>query len=195
MRLNQMNNSAIFDWIKYTFLDVIDDQNIIMENQNGATPSDDYITFGIIACVGDDYPIETKEPLDNEHCTKTIHNRYNVTVSVNIFSNDAYSYLNRLKISPKLDTVKPVFKENDMSLLGCTGFKNLTFLGDTTFKPRYQSDFSFYMIATDEEIIDLIKAYYLGYSENDDPFNKYIDIGEGLSLRQEQQLIRVDRFA
>ena len=190
-----MNNSAIFDWIKYTFLDVIDDQHIIMENQNGATPSDDYITFGILSCVPDDYSIENKEALDSEHCTKTIYNRYNVVVSVNIFSNDANKHLNRLKISPKLDTVKPVFKDNDMSLLGCTGFKNLTFLGDTTWKPRCQSDFSFYMIATDEEIIDLIKAYYLGYTENDDTFNNYIDIGKGLSLRQEQQLIRVDRFA
>jgi hypothetical protein len=189
-----MKPSAIFDWIKFTLVDYIDDQHIIRENQNGQMPSDSFVTFGIIACVPTDYSAESKEKVNKETANKTVSTRYTVTISVNAFSNDGYLYLDRLVKSPLLESVRGIFKQNDISLIGCGGFKDLTFLGDTTFRPRFQADFSFHMFMDTEETIDLINAYYIGYSVDDNWRNDFVNVGKGTSVREDEQLIEIARF-
>jgi hypothetical protein len=188
-----MKPSAFIDWVKFT-LDTagIDDQHIFRENQNGVLPATDYATIGVIACVPDDYSVEWKEQIDKEHGIKFSANKYTITVSVNVYSNDGFLYLDKLKKSPKNNlNVKQILKDNFISFIGCGGFNDLTLLGDTTHRPRYQSDFQFSMFATTEELIDLITAYYIGFTDGDSYFNWFVNVGKGVSVREDEQIIRI----
>lgn len=188
-----MKPEVIFDWIKHTLAaDNIDDQHIFRENQNGVLPATDYITFALLACVPDDHSIECKQKVDKEHGLKTSNQRYTVTVSVNAFSNSGYAILDKLKKSPKNNyDVKTALSVNDTAFIGCNGFNDLTFLGDTTHKPRYQSDFQFTMFASTEEIFDLITAYYIGFTDGMSAFNWFVNVGKGVSVREDEQIIRI----
>jgi hypothetical protein len=149
MTTEQQIYSALHEWIN-EFFEMSDDDFSIRANQNGYTPqprAEYYFTYQIVSGTPSSYSNTTKvkkdPPLDN-FVEATYLNRNDITISVEIYEAiDGREKLAQLEQSRYRLETRLIFQPLGMVLLGCGEIRDLTELGDTDFKPRYQADFNF----------------------------------------------------
>ena len=164
-----MKPEFIFDWLS-TALSDYDGQHIIRALQNGPIPNGDYITYSLLSVISPDYDIIVKEQIagDSDHILQTVLSNVKLIFDINSYSNTGYQILEELKLTPHLWGCRRVLNQNNITLAGKGATRNLTYLGDTTYKPRYQAEFTFRANARLEELIDVINYWNIkGELEND----------------------------
>lgn len=141
--------SALHEWINGFFRSGDEDFSI-RANQNGFTPKpreEYYFTYQITSDIPSDYSNvykEVKESPYEDFVDATYLNRNQMVVSVNVYEAiDGRHKLAQLEQSRYLLATRLIFQPLGLVLLGCSGIRDLTGLGDTDFKPRYQADFNF----------------------------------------------------
>lgn len=125
----------------------------------GDRPAGDYLTYQII------------NVLENQNGWKTTYaagkdTRYTsavITVSVNAYADKGYGYLSNAKALGDVWEARMALRDGDIALAymqgGGTG--NLTGLGDTGFRSRYQCDLMFHADLTHERTRSLIDEWAL----------------------------------
>lgn len=140
---------ALHKWLN-GFFESVDESFSIRANQNGPIPTpreEYYFTYQIVSGLPSNYSNTTKvkkdPPLDR-FVEATYLNRNALTVSIDVYEAiDGREKLARLEQSRYLLDTRLIFQSLGMVLLGCGPIRDLTGLGDTDYKPRYQADFEF----------------------------------------------------
>lgn len=141
--------TALHDWI-CGFFQIPDEDFAIRANQNGYTPQarpEYYFTYQIIGGLPSNYSntkkVKKAAPLEN-FVEATYTNRNGLTISINVYeATDGRNMLAQLEQSRYQLATRLIFQPIGIVLLGCGEIRDLTELGDTDFKPRYQADFNF----------------------------------------------------
>lgn len=131
----------IRDWIQ----EVVDPTEtsvlVIIAPTNAPAPAGDYLTVFDMGAQASCYPSVEREWVDPEtkemikHTTQ-IHSV--VTMSVNAYASNGEELLSKIKAAASLppEQGRPVMAD-------CSDIRNLAFLDDTGFTPRYQCDYTF----------------------------------------------------
>lgn len=149
MTTEQQIYSALHEWIN-DFFEQSDEDFSIRANQNGYTPqprAEYYLTYQIVSGTPSEYSNTFKEvkapPLEN-FVSATYLNRNALTISIEIYEAiDGREKLAQLEQSRYELATRLIFQPLGLVLLGCGEIRDLTELGDTDYKARYQADFNF----------------------------------------------------
>jgi hypothetical protein len=120
-----------------------DDQHVIRANQNGPRPVGDYATYQIISIVPDDHAWWSDVEIDPDEITQTFRVRATMIVDVNVYSLDGWTKLSELGLSNNVDVYRGIFAPDGTVLKSKGTTRDLALLGDTSWRDRYQSDFTF----------------------------------------------------
>jgi hypothetical protein len=158
----------LHDWI--TTVTGYDDQHVIRANQNGPRPTEPYATYQIISVNPADFAYWTKVALGvDDDIETTYRTPAMVMVSVDMYASDGITKLAELGQSKYLYNIRNIFTPSDIVLRNKRDTRDLTDLGDTRWRPRYQADFDFAWYNTITEINQLILEMELhGKIETDD---------------------------
>jgi hypothetical protein len=125
----------------------------------GDRPSTPYLTYQIISIVEQ----QNGWQVDYAAGIDTLRTSAVLTVSVNAYADKGYQYLSNAKALGSSWAGRGALKENDIAMAfmqgGATG--NLTGLGDTGFRNRYQCDIMFQVDLTHDRTRDLINEWHL----------------------------------
>ena len=136
-----LSNKNIYDWANT----VLSDQ-IIRADQNGPRPLTSYATFKIIQSISSDFSLKEESenmPVDDD-IIETYRNRHKVIVDVNLYHEDGIDLLGKLDQARYLLDARLILQAANSVLIGSGDIRDLSPLGDTGFRPRYQSEFNFY---------------------------------------------------
>ena len=148
----------IYEWIRLT-LEPLSIDRIIRSQQNGKTPDRPFVMFDIVTRENRHFSTEAKKaavfPGDGgEGVEKTFVNRKPITVSVDAFADNGFEIHERLSLSTHIADVRRYLQESHDALNDVGTPRELTFLGDTEFEQRIQSD---YVFLTWGVLIDIIE--------------------------------------
>jgi len=149
--------SAMKAWLMQ--ISELDSQHVILARQNGPRPEGDYITFEILATTGNSFDYSSKDEKDGDFATVYFYNLKQTTLDVNIYSDDGVEIHNKLSHSNELYSIRSLFKDDDMVFISGATPRNLTGLGDTSWRPRYQSEYRFRTSNTIAEDVERIFEY------------------------------------
>jgi len=172
-------NDFIFQWIIGS-LPEYDDQHIILENQNGPIPDDEFITFALINVQSSDYPFINQEVIEPfETAKETKYKNCKLTFSINVYSNMGFQDLDQLDLAREDVEISKLFYDNKVSYHGKSITRSIPKFGDVKHLPRYQADYYFNIYISREQMIQLIRLYRFGFSVEgkDDSFE--VDLTEG----------------
>jgi hypothetical protein len=164
-------HKALYDWL--IAITGYSAENVFRANQNGPQPDlpTEYATYNVISLIPRDSAYWKKvdkgadDDVKNQFTVQAIMN-----VSVNVYAEDGFEKLFILSQSNNLLATRDIFSAQSMTLIGkVSGSQDLTAIGDSDWRPRYQADFDFLVYTTVEEINQLIKAYQLTGEIQGDP--------------------------
>jgi hypothetical protein len=159
-------NELLQDWI--IAITGYDDQHVIRANQNGPRPTEPYATYQIISETQADFSYWDPTTAGGDDVTSTFIVPAMLMVSVDVFAPDGLDKLSALGQSKNLVSIRNLFGPG-IVLRRKRETRDLTELGDTRWRPRYQADFDFarYNELTEgnKRIIDIELT---GKIENDD---------------------------
>ena len=135
------HKSALKAWIM--LVTGFESTQVIQSNQNGPRPIGNYATFKIISNVGKDFDYSAREQVDADNITMHYYNQQETTVDVNIYASNGAAIHSQLGHSGYLGSVRSRLKEDQMVLIRGNTPLDLTGLGDTKWRPRYQADYRF----------------------------------------------------
>lgn len=162
MRINQVFEDTIYDWVKMIHPTI----TVIWDKQDDPRPTTDYILLNIITA-GNPESMAMPYP-KNPATTATVQYQTfeNITVSVNVYSQDGYlDKMVKLQRSINFDTVKQFLKTKGLAIRKSNNILDLTEMVDTAYEYRCQCDFVFcYSTTTDINVypISRIKGQVLG---------------------------------
>lgn len=160
-------HEAMFDWI--SLITGYASSNVIRGNQNGPRPSGNFATYQVTTVQLADFGgTEQGDPDVNGKFEYTHTTRNIVSVDVNIYDLEGWQILQKLDKSNMLLDVRGIFAPLGIVLIGSDAVQDLTQLGDTEWRPRYQAEFRFrtYYEFTEENYI--INDYSLEGKVDDD---------------------------
>lgn len=162
-----MNLNTVYDWLKEATS--FSSDNIIRENGIGPVPTGDFLTFGFVSIKLPDFEYKTNkiaydefDEVDEDHTTTSIYTRATFVISVNAYSEDGPNILNALKLSTYNPVIRDILNDDSVSITGMSGVRDLTKLGDTVHKFRYQADFDFKANEIQEYTVDKLNSYVIG---------------------------------
>lgn len=114
---------------------------VIVGPPNAPAPEGDYICLFPFSESGSCYPIVERTRITNDdvdYIRYEAQTHTEITVSANAFAETGAELLNKIKVSSSLPSIvtKPIMAD-------CGDIRNLTWLNDTEFAPRFQCDFVF----------------------------------------------------
>lgn len=125
----------------------------------GDRPATPYLTYQVISIAEQ----QTGWKRTNTAGTDTRYTSAVITVSVNAYADKGYGYLSNAKALGDVWEARMALRDGDIALAymqgGGTG--NLTGLGDTGFRSRYQCDLMFHADLTHERTRSLIDEWAL----------------------------------
>jgi len=149
----------ILDWMEYT----TGLATVKQAPYSGARPASPYGTFQIntVAPLQHGYKVTTivgETSFTDRRFTQAV-----ITVSANVYADKGYSYLTKALSSNDWWEARMKLLEGDIKLAFQYGSApiNLTGLGDTDFRSRWQSDFTFYADLTHERTRYVISQWDL----------------------------------
>lgn len=123
---------------------------------DGPAPSGDYITLFDMSSKGNVYTNVEKEAIDGDpnNVKYTSQNHTLLRVSVNAYHPDGMEILHNIECASDLPPVRLSDDTHFRPIVADSGdVRNLAFLDDTAFKPRYQCEFTF-RVSYIREVID-----------------------------------------
>lgn len=120
--------------------------NVYRTDQEGPRADGDYATYKIISSNTAHWPIETREDFGSDDDVLRKFDYYRpFLVSINVFALDGYDVLDNLANSNDDYRNRQILTNGDgLELVGLRGeTQDLTGLGDTEHKQRYQATFEF----------------------------------------------------
>ena len=155
-----MTDTLIKSWLELVL--GYDDQHVIKANGNGPRPVGDFATFFPVASTGSDYDYYHQgDPDVNDDIKIEYLNRQTVSYDVNIYAADGSDLHRKLHHSGSLFEVRAIFQPAFMALRTSTAARDLTGLGDTKFRPRFQSEYTFAVNSTINETNQVIREVEL----------------------------------
>ncbi len=125
----------------------------------GERPTGDYLTYQIIAVDEQEagWKVTYSDGIDTRYTSAVL------TVSVNAYAAKGYGLLANAKALGDVWEARGALKANDVALAFMQGgaTQNLTALGDTGFRSRWQCDLMFHADLTHERTRDLINEWHL----------------------------------
>jgi len=152
----------IRDWM----FGIVTPVKVIIAPYNGPLPTGDYIAINDIDSTDDDFPVVTKhvnmieDPEDEEEEIEDPDNILywtqidsELVVSVNVYAANGRAIHAKLKANANIPPVRLADDSSIRPILASAGtVRNLTFLDDTSHKPRYQCDYVFRVGYTEEKV-------------------------------------------
>lgn len=162
-----MNLDTVYDWLKAATS--YDATNIIRESGIGPVPTGPFLTFGLVSVSLPDFEYKTNkvaydelDEIDDDHVTTHIYTRATYMIAVNAYSRNGFSDLSSLKLSTHNPTIRDILNDANVSIVGMSDIRDLTALGDTVHRDRFQADFSFKSNAIEEFTVDKLNEYLIG---------------------------------
>jgi len=154
-------NQMLYRWI--TEVTGYPDGYVIKANQNGPRPSevslDDYATYQIISIAPSDYSDVKKSEFNLDLVQAEYTNKSIMAVSVNVYAGNGRQIIQALLQSRYTLIVRNLLREYKAVLLGASDTRDLTELGDTEYRDRYQADYTFGIYEGVSELYEKIKEY------------------------------------
>ena len=138
-------DKIVFKWVNDALPDQFPGLVIVRAEQNGPRPNTDYVTFKVLDWTESDFDgfDKTEQGPETEFIDVLHYNRNRVTVSVNAYSEDGREMLTRLSKSKKKWEIRRELENGKVSHIRTGQVRDLTFLGDTRYRRRFQVDFIF----------------------------------------------------
>ncbi len=156
-------DTLIYQWIKQ--VTGYDDQHVIRGNQTGKRPDYDYATYYCIGGNEADFAYKKKvdeidgEPIPDDDVQVIYTTPETIIYDLNIYALDGARKLKDLFKSRNLLVARNILKLGNLVISDRSDVRDLTAFGDTKFRPRYQSDFSFRtmndMVETNQKILEM----------------------------------------
>jgi hypothetical protein len=151
--------STIYDWL--LAVSGFSSGNIYRANQDIPRPNGNIITYQVISEEKNQYP-ETRKASIDDHLISAIYNYfYSYTVSINIYSKTGRDTMRSLGRSFDVFSHRKILRDSGFVLLSSGSIRDLTSLGDTGYRARFQSDFVFRAIESTSEQYEKIKSFEL----------------------------------
>jgi hypothetical protein len=163
-----MNNGAIYDWIVASTGFAA--AKVIEESQNGPRPARPFITYGLTALVPSDFSTSVRGQApgpDPDLVKKQYFNRATITIGINVYAEGGEETLARLNQSTYLSGPRLKLRAGGMSLKGGGAARDLTELGDVSFRPRFQADYDILWFSEVSETVEKILEYVLGMKDEE----------------------------
>jgi hypothetical protein len=127
-----MSFSSIRAW-----LETVAGIPVLKEPLNGPKPNTDHATVQVLATRGSCYPIVIKAEVDEDLLSFTADNPIDYVLDVNVYADDGDTVLNDIKATASLPY------SNRPIMASCGDIRDLSWLDDTSHKPRWQCEFTF----------------------------------------------------
>ncbi len=149
--MSSIFDKVVFDWLRKS-LDLVipgypdfSGTPVIREEQNGPRPKVEYLSYKVLDWTESDFDGFDKSDIDGDDDNLAVdyYNRNRVTVSVNAYSENGREMLSRVSKSKKKWEVRRELLNDKVSHIRTGTIRDLTFLGDTRFRRRFQVDYTF----------------------------------------------------
>lgn len=149
--MSSVFDKVVFDWLRSS-LDLVipgypdfSGAAVIREEQNGPRPDVEYLSFKVLDWTESDFDGFDKSEIDGDDDNLAVNyfNRNRVTVSVNAYSENGREMLSRVSKSKNKWEIRRELENDKVSHLRTGSIRDLTFLGDTRYRRRFQVDFLF----------------------------------------------------
>lgn len=129
---------------------------VIRAEENGERPTVPYVTYKVTDWTESDFDTFEKSEVDEQNPTDEMYvdhsNRNRVSVSVNAYHPDGREILSRVSKGRKQWEIRRELENAKVSHLRTGTIRDLTYLGDTRFRRRFQADFTFLAWAAFREL-------------------------------------------
>lgn len=124
-------------------------------------PDIDYCTFQMVNIQMPDYNSTDKAERDDDFITKTISSHAIVTLSLNVWSSYGYTDLIKLDHSAEYWKSRNTLSQGNVSINEMGSPQDLTGLGDTNYRDRWQMDATLFVKFENEYDWDKLKEWQI----------------------------------
>ena len=136
-------DKVVYKWIKDSVDLNFEGVTVIRSEQNGPRPEGDFVSYKVLNWLKSDFNGFKKSSIDDDDIKVNHFNRNLVTVSINVYSIYGREIVNDLTFSKNEWSVRRELMNSKVSQLSAGTVNDLTFLGDSDYRRRFQCDFKF----------------------------------------------------
>ncbi len=153
-------HTILHDWI--VLISGYAPENVIRGRQSGPRPTGDYATYYLLSTSQNVFTSWKKTDLEvDDDISVNYYKPKDFYITVDVYAGNGYEILDNLEHSKELLAARSLLAAGGLTLFNRAADQDLTGLGDTTWRPRFNATFAFGAYNEISEVNQKILRYVL----------------------------------